>query len=233
MPPRAAGVARLYCVSRGNIVVNVFDSDKNVVQYEAWFEKHPAAFESEVFALKQILPAGTGFEIGIGTGLFAEKLGIRMGNDPSEAMLAPARARGRLVYHCTGDTLPFHDGYFDFVLMVTTICFLDNPELVLHECNRVVKRTGDIVIGFIDSQSPLGMSYRKRASESLFYRDAHFYSVEQVMTMLTDAGFSVTGVRQTLFGELSDITEIQQSRHGWGKGAFVAVRATKNDSEGR
>jgi ubiquinone/menaquinone biosynthesis C-methylase UbiE len=207
--------------------MSVFDSAENVARYEAWFKKHRAVFESEVAAIKEILPYGTGFEIGIGTGLFAEKLGIRMGNDPSQAMLELAHKRQRLVYNCSGDTLPFHDGYFDFMLMVTTICFLDNPEEVLLECRRVVKPYGAVVIGFVDSESPLGKSYQNRAARSVFYREAKFYSVQQVNTMLDDAGFRVDAVRQTLFGKLKAIAGMQPSREGWGQGAFVVVRAIR------
>jgi ubiquinone/menaquinone biosynthesis C-methylase UbiE len=209
-------------------VVGVFDSAANVARYEAWFENNRAVFQSEVAAIKQVLPYGTGFEVGIGTGLFARELGVRMGNDPSEAMLALARERRLLVYHCSGDKLPFHDGYFDFTLVVTTICFLDKPKAVLRECRRVVKRGGAIVIGFVDSESPVGKSYRNRASRSVFYRDATFYSTGQVKSMLEETGFALDAIRQTLFGPLKGITEVELPREGAGEGSFVVVRGIRD-----
>ncbi len=207
--------------------MNVFDSHANVQNYESWFKKNSAAFESEVSAVKELLPAGVGFEVGIGTGLFAEKLGIRMGNDPSEEMLKIARQRGRLVYHCKGDTLPFHDGYFDYMLMVTTICFLDEPLAVLRECRRVTRSGGAIIVAFVDSESPIGKTYRDRASRSLFYKDATFYSVNDVKRMLTETGYAIDAVRQTLFGPLGSISSIQASRDGSGEGSFVVMRGTR------
>jgi ubiquinone/menaquinone biosynthesis C-methylase UbiE len=207
--------------------MGVFDFPKNVKAYEAWFARNSAVFKSEVAAIKELLPSGTGFEIGIGTGIFAEALGVRMGNDPSDEMLKVARQRGRLVYHCGGDSLPFHDGYFDYTLMVTTICFLEDPAAVLRECRRVTKRDGAIVIGFVDSESPVGKSYRNQASRSVFYREATFYSAGQVMDMLARTGFTVDGMRQTLFGPLTAVTEFQPPRDGFGEGSFVAIRAAK------
>jgi SAM-dependent methyltransferase len=207
--------------------VSVFDYAQNVQSYEMWFEKYPHVFQSEIAALKELLPHGTGFEVGIGTGLFAEKLGILMGNDPSDEMLKIARKRRRLVYHCEGDSLPFHDGYFDYTLMVTTICFLDDPGPVLCECYRVTGNKGSIVIGFVDSESPIGTSYRNHASRSIFYREATFYSTNQVTEMLVQTGFAVEGIRQTLFGPLTAIAEFQPPREGFGEGAFVVVRAVK------
>lgn len=207
--------------------MSVFDSAENVRSYEEWFSRNRAVFESEVAAIQDLLPGGTGFEIGMGTGLFAERLGIHMGCDPSEEMLKIARSRGLGVYRCTGEHLPFSDGSFDYTLMVTTICFLDEPREVLRECRRVTKQNGAIVIAFVDSESPIGISYREKASRSLFYRDATFYSLAQVEKMLGKTGFIVDAVRQTLFGPLSSITEIQSAREGTGEGSFVVVRARR------
>lgn len=207
--------------------MSVFDSPGNVRNYEAWFSRNPAVFDSEVAAIRELLPAGTGFEVGIGTGLFAGRLGIRMGCDPSEEMLKVARSRGLTVYRCTGEHLPFPVGSFDYTLMVTTLCFLDDPHAVLRECWRVTKESGAIFIAFVDRESPVGKSYLAKASGSRFYRDARFYSVGQVERMLRETGFMVDGVRQTLFGPLSSIPEIQPAREGSGEGSFMVVRARK------
>ena len=205
--------------------MSVFESDENVARYESWFEKHPAVFQSEVNLLRCMIPAGVGFEVGIGTGLFARELGIRMGNDPSEAMLRVAQSRNLITYRCEGNSLPFHDGYFDFLLMVTTICFLDDVAGTLKECFRVIRHGGSIVVGFVDKESIIGKAYLAGKGKSLFYKNAVFYSVTEVRSFLQKAGFAVKEVRQTLFGELSGITEIQRHLEGSGKGGFVAVLA--------
>lgn len=65
--------------------VEVFN--KHLDKYEQWFVDNEAVFLSEVNAIKELLPAtGRIVEVGVGSGLFAEKLGIREGCDPSSKM---------------------------------------------------------------------------------------------------------------------------------------------------
>lgn len=53
-------------------------------RYDDWFEAHPDAYQSEVEALRRLLPQpGFGLEIGVGTGRFASPLGIQVGIDPA------------------------------------------------------------------------------------------------------------------------------------------------------
>ncbi len=59
--------------------------DQNAEHYDAWFEKHPFAYQSEVEAIRLLLPdPGKGLEIGVGSGLFAAPLGIQTGRTIGE-----------------------------------------------------------------------------------------------------------------------------------------------------
>jgi ubiquinone/menaquinone biosynthesis C-methylase UbiE len=101
-------------------------------RYEQWFETHQAAYASELLALRPLVPlVGQGIEIGVGTGRFAGPLGVSVGLDPSDAMLARAAARGIETVKGTAEALPFPDQAFDYALVVTTICFVDSPEKML------------------------------------------------------------------------------------------------------
>ncbi len=61
--------------------------EKHETRYEEWFEKNIFAFESELQAIRYLLPKkGTGVEIGVGTGRFAVPLAIKIGVEPSKAM---------------------------------------------------------------------------------------------------------------------------------------------------
>ncbi|MBN1129614.1 MAG: class I SAM-dependent methyltransferase [Chitinispirillaceae bacterium] len=213
--------------------MSAFDSAENVARYETWFKKNRFAFASEIAAIYYLLPEGAGFEVGIGTGLFAKRLGIRMGNDPSQEMLRVARSRGLTVYRCSGEQLPFLDRSFDYTLMVTTICFLDDPEIVLRECRRVVKPGGFVVIGFVDDESPMGKAYRGKAQQSVFYREASFYTVDQVKKMLIDTGFTIDGTCQTLFNAPDALVAPQAPRNGSGEGSFVVIRGIRIEREER
>ena len=69
--------------------------DAHHERYAQWFEEHRAAYVSELLALRAFVPwEGTGLETGVGTGRFAAPLGVPVGLDPSDAMLARAAARG-------------------------------------------------------------------------------------------------------------------------------------------
>ena len=67
------------------------------VRYENWFEDNPWVYQAELKAVACLLPDGHyGMEIGIGTGRFAEPLGITIGVDPSSHMREIAQKALRL-----------------------------------------------------------------------------------------------------------------------------------------
>jgi ubiquinone/menaquinone biosynthesis C-methylase UbiE len=197
-------------------------------RYERWFARHQAAYESELRALGELLPCpGLGLEIGVGTARFAEPLGIGIGIDPSLRMLRHALQRGIKSACAVAEALPFCDDVFDHVLIVTTICFVDDARSMLLEASRVLKSRGVVVLGFIDRTSHLGRHYMAHQHESVFYREAVFHSTDEVRRLLSDTGFEETTWRQTLTRSLAETTEIEPPYPGSGAGAFVAVRAIK------
>lgn len=197
-------------------------------RYEAWFRQHEAAYVSELLALRSFVPwKGRGIEIGVGSGRFAAPLGVQTGVDPSRAMLVYAASRGIEVVQGTAENLPFPDASFEHALVVTTICFVDSPARMLAEAHRVLKPGGRLVIGFIDRESALGQDYLAHQSESVFYREATFYSADEVMRLLLNAGFLIGAWGQTLAHPLSESREIEALRAGRGQCAFVVVSATK------
>jgi len=202
--------------------------EANLDRYEAWFDKNIFVYQAELRAIKSLLPPdGKGLEIGVGSGLFAAPLGIRHGIEPSLAMAAKARERGIDVTHGIAEALPFGDAVFDFALMVTTVCFLDDLDTAFNETNRVLKPKATFVVGFVDKNSPLGREYEQYKKKSLFYKDATFYAVDDLLAHLTKAGFSEFSFAQTVFGLLSDIRDDEPIKPGYGDGSFVVIRAMK------
>ncbi len=203
--------------------------DRYVDRYEAWFTDHPLAYVAELRAVRELLPSsGNGIEIGIGTGRFAAPLGIRKGIEPSRSMADLARKKGLEVVPGVAEHLPFMDGEFDYALMVTTVCFLDDMGLAFREVRRVLRATGSFVVGFVDRESVLGREYLTRKDQSAFYKDARFYSVPEIVTGLEEAGFGSLAFRQTLFHSLDETGESEPVQEGYGKGAFIVVRAEKH-----
>ena len=199
-------------------------------RYERWFERHQAAYCSEMMAVRAQLPLqGLGVEVGVGSGRFAAPLGVAYGVDPSLNMLRRARERGIVVVAGVAEALPFSDDTFDFMLAVTTICFVDDIHAMLAEARRVLKRRGSLIIGFIDRESQLGRRYVEHQAENLFYREATFYSAEQVSSLLTESGFDAEAWVQTLSQSPERMREAETTRPGRGHGAFVVVRAKRLD----
>jgi SAM-dependent methyltransferase len=207
---------------------NIDIFEKNAAEYDLWFEENEAAYKSEILALRDLIPAkGVGLEIGVGTGRFAGPLGIRIGVEPAKAMADRARRRGIEVHEARAEALPFQDESFHFVLMVTTICFLENPLQALAKAKRVLRPGGRIIIGMIDPNSPLGQDYERKKARSKFYKYAHFHSVDQVILWLKSLDFDLIATRQTVFKSIKDISAAEPFEEGYGRGAFVAIAGKK------
>lgn len=199
---------------------NIFD--RYYKRYDAWYNKNKFAYLSELEAIKELLPKkGKGLEIGVGTARFAAPLGITTGVDPSENMLKIAKKRGINVKLASGEQLPFKNFTFDFVAIIITICFVENPLKVLKETKRVLKKNGKVIIGMIDKNSFLGKFYQKK--KSLFYKEANFFSVRGITDLLKVVGFNHFSYYQTLFKFPNMINSIEQPQKGYGKGGFVIV----------
>ncbi len=198
--------------------------DKHSDRYEEWFENNSQTYRAEVNLLRQMLPqtAAKSLEIGVGTGRFAKPLGVTAGVEPSKKMAAIARQKGIDVYTAQAEKLPFDDETFDAVLMVTTICFVDDAPAAVREMFRVVKNGGCAVVGFVDKNSELGKTYRKNQNQSTFYSQAVFFSVQEVQDLLQAAGFKDIRIRQTLFPG-----DLQRREEGFGTGAFVSLKGYK------
>jgi SAM-dependent methyltransferase len=202
--------------------------DTQVDRYEDWFEKNNLAYESQLEAVRSVLPRGKGVEIGVGTGRFAEPLGIKLGVDPSESMREVARKKGVDVVPGVAEDLPFPDLSLDFVLMVTVICFFDDVQEAFKEARRVLKPGGSLVVAFIDRDTPIGKIYDANKHDSAFYKEAIFYSASEVKGMLEEVGFASTRFIQTIFKDPREMTEPEPVKVGSGEGVFGIVRAGKS-----
>jgi ubiquinone/menaquinone biosynthesis C-methylase UbiE len=185
----------------------VFD-EQVASHYEAWYEtpegRHADTLEKA--SLRQVLEsfpqARSVLEVGCGTGHFTRWLreqGLAaVGLDLSREMLAEAQTLdGLLLVRADAHRLPFADGAFDLVALVTALEFLDRPQQALLEALRVTRR--GLVLGVLNRWSLLGL---KRRLMELFrptvYHTAHFYSVGELKRFLKSvAGAKARIVWQT------------------------------------
>ena len=202
--------------------------DNHLKEYERWFVDNHYVFQSELNAVRKVLPnKGKGIEIGIGSGIFAEPLGIDEGIEPSKAMREKAKKRNIKVIDAVAENLPYPDSCIDFALMITTICFVDDIYKSFSEVNRILKDNCNLIIGFVDKKSPVGEIYLEHKDENVFYKDATFYGTEELFGILKNTGFKIESIYQTVFGKLDEINTVQEVLTGYGQGSFVVIKAQK------
>ncbi|MFC1956818.1 class I SAM-dependent methyltransferase [Chloroflexota bacterium] len=207
--------------------------DSLAVEYDAWFEKEgKAIFAIEVQALQSVLPLLTKpwLEVGVGSGRFAQALGIETGIDPSARLLALAERRGITVFQASGEQEFFNRETFGTVFLIVTMCFVDSPAVVLRETHRILKPKGKVVLGLVLRESLWGKFYQRKKNQGhRFYKYATFYGYQEVEEILSDSGFAIEKIVSTLFQEPEGVKEKEIPKDGYSAGAgFTIVVAGKH-----
>jgi ubiquinone/menaquinone biosynthesis C-methylase UbiE len=202
--------------------------------YDRWFDtpEGQILFKIEVESVKLLMKdlSKPFLEIGVGTGRFAKELGIDTGIDPSLRLLEIAKKRGIRVKKAEGEKLPFKDKSFGTIFILFTLCFVENPKMVLLEAKRVLKKGGKLILGIIDRDSPWGQLYLKKKAEGhSIYRYATFHSVYEVVKMIEHAGMAVKAYSSALCQSPSKIPYEEPVHTELIKNAgFVCILAKKN-----
>jgi len=201
-------------------------------EYDDWFEKEgKLIFDIEVRAFQEVLPLlpKPWLEIGVGSGRFAQALGIETGVDPSAKLLEIAKKRGITGHLARGEELLFEARTFGTVFLIVTLCFVDSPLVVLRESRRILEQEGMVVLGLVLKDSPWGKYYLAKKKEGhRFYQHATFYSYQDVSKLLKRAGFTIEKVISTLFQKPGAVTEMESPIKKFHPGAgFTIVMARK------
>jgi SAM-dependent methyltransferase len=212
-----------------------FDSLSSI--YDAWFEEQgKLIFAIEISAFQKVLPSlpKNWLEVGVGSGRFAQALGIDIGVDPSLNMLGLARKRDISVLLTRGENECFKNKSFGTVFLIVTLCFVDSPLEVLYEANRVLRADGKLVLGLVLRDSPWGQFYLSKKREGhRFYQHATFYSFEELSEFLEATGFVVEDTVSTLFQRPGEVVDLEAPQNGLSIDAgFTVVVAGKIGTSG-
>jgi ubiquinone/menaquinone biosynthesis C-methylase UbiE len=201
--------------------------EKKWQDYDRWYERHTDVYQAELNSLRELIPSGRGLEIGVGTGRFAHPFQVEFGIDPALNMLHSAKKRGIKVVQGVGEKLPFQNDSFHFILIVVTLCFVNDVIMVFKESFRTLKSSGNLIIGMINKSSSLGKKYEKSRKKSEFYEHAEFISPEEILDPLKKTGFELIDSRQTLIQTSNKTIKDKSTKKGYNQGGFVVLKAQK------
>jgi len=201
--------------------------DSLAATYDAWYDgKGRMAFEIELAALRPLLAElpKPWLEVGVGTGRFAQALGIPLGIDPSPALLAVARQRGIEIQYGEGEELVYRAGSFGTLFLLTTWEFLSDPPRVLRECRRVLATGGRLVNAYLDRDGKWGASYAERGRQGHpLFSHARIDTYEDVKRLTEQAGFEVLKTVSALFQGPGETVAMEEARPGFVRGASFVV----------
>ncbi|MCL4536929.1 MAG: class I SAM-dependent methyltransferase [Nitrospirae bacterium] len=210
-------------------MINIFDTFTE--KYDAWYDSEDGRplYESELGCLKSMVENAPKpiLEIGVGTGRFAMHFPDVIGIDPSLNALRIAEKRGVKIVHGYGEDLPFEDETFGCILIIVTLCFVENPLDVLREAKRVLKKNGSIIIGLVPKDSPWGIFYEeKKKAGHPFYSSARFYTLEDVKELLQKASLKISRIRSTLLQKPDEPRRVEEPVEGYERDAgFLCIKA--------
>jgi len=174
--------------------------------------------------------------------MFAEKLGIRYGVEPSEGMAELARKRGIEVKHGYAENIPYPNESFNQVLLATVLSYVQDKVQTIREAYRVLKPGGEVIVSILPAEGSYTLLYslsylRGRFDPEIapeypypleFIRDADWTSTNRLIEMLEKVGFRKLKFVQTLTRHPKYATEeVEAPQSGYKKGDYVVVKGVK------
>ncbi len=192
-----------------------FNFDYAADRYDRWYETpHGAAYDrSEKTAIDKLISDHTEgkrlLEVGCGTGHWSKFFSTRgcevIGIDISERMVTIAKSKNivRSSFHVMdGHSMPFADKSFDIAAAITTLEFTADPEAMIAEMARCVRKSGgELLFGVLNALSEYNQKRKNEAGSP--YASANLFSPEQLRELLEP------------MGQMQMIIAGFVPRHGW------------------
>ncbi len=204
--------------------------NERALDYDFWYSKNKVTAINEVRLVKSLMheTAHPCIEIGVGSGYFASKVNCHIGLDPSIEMLRLAQRRKIEVILGRAEKIPLLDNSMGTVLIIVSICFMDNPHEALQEVYRILKKNGSLITCIVPSESPWGMYYRELGAQGHpFYSLARFFTLRQLMDIASNTGFRVESIRAILTYAPWEEPRPEEPVEYTGREGFVCVRFRK------
>ena len=210
--------------------------DSRAVEYDSWYTRHRITAENEARLVVDMLrDAPTPcMEVGVGSGFFAQRAGCMFGIDPSLDMLRIALDRGIEVAVARGEALPVRSLSLGSILVVVSICFMNDPHRMMEEAYRALKPGGVMVICIVPKESPLGRYYSTLADKGHpYYSHARFISIASLVEMAREAGFTVDSIKATITYMPWERERPEEPRDYTGKEGFACIRLIRGSDVAR
>lgn len=212
-------------------------------KYDQWFTTPIGAlvrkYEAEVLLdLLRPGPREIILDAGCGTGVFTLDIlssgSHVIGLDISLPMLRRAgeKLRGCRFEMVLADllNLPFPKNFFDKVISITSLEFIENGKGALGELFRVTKKGGPIVVATLNSLSPWAFRRKAEAKKGHpIFREAIFRSPDELRSLAPVEGIVRTAIHFQKEDDPERAVEIEREgqNKGLDTGAFVAARWEK------
>lgn len=159
--------------------------DKHFQEYDEWYDMHGDIYEFELSILKKYKKYITerSLEIGVGSGRFAQPLGIKYGIDISPNLLKIASERGIICKKESGSDTSFKKDQFDFIGIFFSLSFIADIKGLFTEIDRILNKKGKLLTLFINRNRKIPMSSAKQSS---FYKGATFYTPNEVIDLFNN-----------------------------------------------
>ena len=204
--------------------------DEKALDYDSWYIRNRITALNEV-KLVRLLMEGSDIpclEVGVGSGYFASRVNCGLGLDPSIEMLKLARRRGIEVVLGRAERIPFSSNSIATVLIVVSICFMDDPIEALKEVYRIMKDNGVLVTCIIPGESRWGIYYKRLGAQGHpFYSTARFFTLDQLVDAASNTGFRVESIKAILTYAPWDEPRLEDPVEYTGLEGFACVRFRK------
>jgi ubiquinone/menaquinone biosynthesis C-methylase UbiE len=219
-------------------------------EYESWLQspigkKYNKEAKEAVYARLDLKEGEQILEVGCGTGNYTLDLAEQnrvVGTDVSEWMLRLCIEKSKTkkldldLHHVTSVELPFQDEFFDKVLCVNVLEFALNPEELVKEMVRVLKKGGQLILCVLNKNSIWGLSQgiKKSFARGAYY-EAKFYTPGEVKRLLKPSNTDIKLSTSLFFPPLNNHQILRLSgllgkiggRFFNRNGALILVKAVK------